>query len=144
MANDQSARIDVLRALALLQPCDGAGLQKRRLGVPYDGGYVLVDDFASVGAAYSFGIGSEVSFDRNLAELGIPVRMFDHTVEGPPNLHPLFGFRKVGLGATDDAGASLFTLEHHLRHHNDTGRTDLLLKIDVEGGGVRRAGCRRA
>ena len=133
MAADQSSRLEILQAIALLQPCDGHGLIKRRLGNPFDGGYVVSDDLAAVSVAYSFGIGPEVSFDRELADAGITVRMFDHTVDGPPFANPRFQFHKVGIGAVDDPASSLLTLESHLRRCGDIGRTDLLLKLDVEG-----------
>ena len=133
MANDHSSRTELIRALSLLRPSDGQGLHKRRLGTRLDGGYVVADDLENIHAAYSFGISVEVSFDYALAEAGIPVRMFDHTVEGPPVAHPNFSFHKQGLGPTVDPDSSLFTLEHHIRQCGDMGRTDMLLKLDIEG-----------
>ena len=127
------AQANLAEALGLLTPVDAAGLDKRRLGNLCDGGYVVAGAFLDVHAAYSFGIGPDVSFDLQLAALGIPVRMFDHTVKGPGTAHELFSFHKQGLGAADHPAESLFTLEHHLRACGDWGRTDLLLKLDVEG-----------
>ncbi len=126
-------RFALTEAIGLLTPVDALGLEKRRLGNRFDGGYVLAGAFLDVHAAYSFGIGPDVSFDLELAGHGIPVRMFDHTVEGPGAWHDLFTFHKQGLGAADKPEESLFTLEHHLRRCGDWGRTDLLLKMDVEG-----------
>jgi hypothetical protein len=133
MADDVSARTELIRALSLLTPWDGEGLRKRRLGADLDGGYVVVDDLSAVHAAYSFGIGMQASFDRGLADAGIPVHMFDHTIEGLPEQHPLFSFHQEGIAGADDPAARVFTLEHHMRACGDIGRTDLFLKLDVEG-----------
>ena len=130
---DSAARLDLVRALSLLQPVDGIGLQKCRVGNVFDGGYVISDDLSPVHAVYSFGIGGEVSFDLAIAEVGIPVFQFDHTVDGPPTPNPMFHFSKAGLGSVDDPASAIYTLEHHLRAGNHIGRTDLLLKVDIEG-----------
>ena len=126
-------RAELADALALLTPVSAPNLDKKRLGNRSDGGYIVAGAFLDVHAAYSFGIGPDVSFDLDLAALGIPVRMFDHTVEGPGTTHTLFSFHKEGVGPADTPEQALFTLEHHLRRYGDWGRTDLFLKMDTEG-----------
>ena len=131
------ARAALTDALALLTPVDAVGLDKRRLGNASDGGYIVAGAFLDgTHAAYSFGIGPDVSIDLDLADLGIPVRMFDHTVEGPGTAHEFFTFYKLGLGAANEPAQALFTLEHHLRACGDWGRTDLILKMDIEGAEI--------
>ena len=50
-----------------------------------DGGYVVGDIFSpdQVDACYSLGVGSDVSCDRAIANCGIPVFLYDHTVGRP-------------------------------------------------------------
>ncbi|MDR2776538.1 MAG: hypothetical protein LBB17_00620 [Puniceicoccales bacterium] len=48
-----------------------------RIGCDHDGGYIMVDDFGKCDAAYSFGIGNDVSWDLDIAKRGIDVFMYD-------------------------------------------------------------------
>jgi hypothetical protein len=51
-----------------------------RIGGPHDGGYVLVDDLDGIDHVLSIGVGSDVSFDRDMTERGAVTTMFDGTV----------------------------------------------------------------
>jgi hypothetical protein len=124
--------VNIFNALALLRPYDILGFRKTRIGRQGDGGYVLLDDFDTVSAIYSVGIGDEVSFDLDFATRGKEIFIFDHTVDKPPLTHPNFFFFRRGIGATNGGSASLYTLEHEMRLGH-AGRSDLLLKMDVEG-----------
>ncbi len=130
--NAMMAPAELTEALALLTPVDAAGIEKVRLGNNSHGGYVVAQSFLNVHAAYSFGIGADVSFNLELAALGIPVHMFDHTVEKPGKTHELFTIHKLGLGSIDEPSGSWPTLEHYLRTCGDWGRTDLLLQLDAK------------
>jgi hypothetical protein len=123
----------VFDALGLLKPYDVPEVGKKRLGGPGDGGYVLLDDLESIGAVYSIGIGTDVSFDEELAKLGKEVFMFDHTINGPPLSHPNFRFVREGAGKENDEFAAIYTIEHQIQKLGHVGRGDLILKIDVEG-----------
>ena len=69
----------------LLSPMDVEGVGYVRVGGDNDGGYVMLDDFKrKIEAAYSFGIGSDVSWDEAMACRGIDVFMYDHTIEELP------------------------------------------------------------
>jgi hypothetical protein len=98
-----------------------------------DGGYVMIDDFANIGAAYSIGIGWDVSWDVAMAELGIDIWQYDHTVVTPPQTHPRFHFCPLGLAAVASGDGMLRTLESLILQNGHAGQRDLILKIDIEG-----------
>jgi hypothetical protein len=83
-----------------LQPRSAVGHAKRRVGHQGDGGYVMLDDLQRPNAAISFGIGQEMTWDLELADLGLDVHQFDHTIDAPPAEHPRVQFhrRKVAGG----------------------------------------------
>ena len=57
-------------------------LNKERilLGYKRDGSYVILNDFLNIKIAYSFGIGRTIQFDKELADRGIDIYMYDHTI----------------------------------------------------------------
>lgn len=130
-------RRDALALLALVTPRDPDGMAKVRVGNAGrdgrlgDGGYVMADDFAGIAAAVSVGIGADASWDRDIAERGIAVHQFDHTIERPPVSHPLFVFKRIGVAAADAADGLLRNLDSLVDGLGVDG--DLLLKIDCEG-----------
>jgi hypothetical protein len=124
---------ELLRALALLTPCEIDGIDKRRIGKAWgDGGYVMADVFRPGQVVYSYGISNEVSFDLALASRGLQVFMYDHTIEKSPRSHPNFRFFRQGVSWQDEPQQHLFTVATHVRGnaHLDT---DMILKMDVEG-----------
>ena len=60
----------ILRLAAVLEPRRAIGFEKIRIGGPNDGGYVMIDHFSDVAAAYSLGVGPDVSWDVDIAEIG--------------------------------------------------------------------------
>ena len=76
-----------------------------RLGAANDCGYVCLDDFHGVVAALSLGIAAEVSWDAEMADRGLVIYQYDHTVEGPPHPHANFRFhrRQIGASASQDS-----------------------------------------
>ena len=121
-----------LHFLHLIRPSTPLGFSKVRVGNDRgDGGYVMVDDWRDVVGAISIGIGGDVSWDVAIAERGIDVHQFDHTVSGPPVEHPRFHFHAIGVGGDDSADAPYRSLGGIVREIPRGG--DLLLKMDVEG-----------
>jgi hypothetical protein len=119
--------------VSLMAPMDVPEQQFIRVGTKSDGGYVMLNAFANIKAAYSFGIGTDVSWDLAIAEKGIPVWMYDHTVESLPTNHHLFHFGKTGvcgLNRNDSRLRPLADLMAQNQHQKETG---LILKLDVEG-----------
>jgi hypothetical protein len=114
----------------LLRPQQAQGYGKVRLGRAHDGGYVCLDDLAGVVAALSFGVGDDVSWDVDVANRGIIVHQYDHTVAAAPATHPNFRFnqRKIGPVANDDSES----IESALGRSSLVEPATVLLKIDIE------------
>ena len=122
----------VLDALRLLVPRDVPGVGKRRVGGPGDGGYVLLDRLRPAQVVLSFGVGPSVSFDRELAEDGHLVLLFDHTITALPATHPRFTWFCEGVAGQDAPAERLFSLATHMRKL-PADVVDPILKMDVEG-----------
>jgi hypothetical protein len=91
------ARCAELLDLVAPRRIEGAGLV--RIGGPNDGGYVMLDTLRppTVTAAYSLGAGHDVSWDNAVADLGVDVFVYDHTIARPASLHPRCHFRRTGV-----------------------------------------------
>lgn len=71
---------------------------KIRVGRNGDGGYVMADVLSEEKIAYSIGIGGDVSWDRQMAEAGYDVYMYDHTIRKCPEENSRFHWKKIGIG----------------------------------------------
>lgn len=111
----------------LFRVYDVIGKRKVRVGSKYDGGYIMLDDFADVTRAFSLGIERNVDWDIEIANRGIAVEQFDYSVDGPPTQHDLFKFHQVKV-TTEDDGKSLERIVA------DAGATagQSILKMDIE------------
>ncbi|HEX2941859.1 MAG TPA: FkbM family methyltransferase [Rhodopila sp.] len=123
----------VLATLRLLRPQAVIGIGKRRIGGSHDGGYVMLDDFDGIDIAYSLGIGPDVSWDLALAERGAFVYQYDHTVPEVPSAHPRFQHIRTGISHSDTLSPDLRRLDTLMRSNGDGRRSDMILKIDIEG-----------
>jgi hypothetical protein len=122
----------VFEALSLLTPYDLPAERKIRIGGAGDGGYVLVDRLRPGQPVMSFGVGPSVAFDRDMAERGHDVLLFDHTIEALPGEHARFTWYAEGVAGAGDPTQRLFTLAEHmgkLPHGSEAP----ILKLDVEG-----------
>jgi hypothetical protein len=93
------------RAAALgkvLRPMKAVGYDKRRFGSKHDGGYVMLNDFDGIGAAFSLGIAGNIEWDMEMARRNIPVYMFDNSIERVPLMHPQFKFYRSMIGPEKD------------------------------------------
>ena len=122
----------LIEVLELLRPWDPVAIQKIRVGGGGDGGYVLLDQLRPDQLVFSYGVGPDTSFDRAMAEHGMRVLMYDHTVPMPADLPPNCTFYKEGIGPQRDAAIPCDTLASHVERHA-AARNDLILKMDVEG-----------
>ncbi len=122
----------VLSILKLLRPANVVGHRMVRVGRVFDGGYVMIDDFSGCGAAYSLGISNDVSWDRQMADYGLDIYQYDHTIDELPEQHARFKWHKTGIAAETDVGARLETLPN-LVVANGHADLDLILKCDIEG-----------
>jgi hypothetical protein len=127
-----SVQADFLSLLKRLEPMKARGFEKTRAGRARDGGYVMLDDFAGIEAAYSIGISDEISWDKWIVGRGIDVFQYDHTIKAAPETHEKLHWRKLGLGTSDDPDASLASLATMLAQNGHAHSHELILKIDIE------------
>lgn len=127
---EQKAIAAVLNRMTPMQAVD---VGKVRLGADGDGGYVMLDDLADVQVCYSIGVGPDVSWDHDMAERGALIHQYDHTVEATPQQHANFRWTKLGLAGSDHIAPELRTLETLIVENGDAQRTDMILKMDIEG-----------
>jgi len=125
VAND---RISLLGRL--LRPKQAQGVCKVRLGRVHDGGYVCLDDFNDIAAALSFGICQNASWDADVAERGLIVHQYDHSVAGPPIAHANFRFNQRKVAANADSECE--SIESILVHNGLMRPASVILKIDIE------------
>ena len=123
----------ILELLAPLAPHDVAGSGKVRVGRDNDGGYVMVDDFAGLAAAYSLGIADDASWDKQIARLGLDVFQYDHTIPHLPEADARFRWRRRKVVGTRSDDPSSITLAEAFGENGHMAGGDYLLKIDVEG-----------
>ena len=109
------------------------GKKKIRLGKNRDGGYVLLDDFKDIKIAYSIGISNILDFDKALADKGIDVYMYDHTINKLPFDNIKFHWFKKGLCSNNTRKNNLITLTEMMKQNGHLNESNMILKIDVEG-----------
>ncbi len=122
---------DILATLRWLRPMAPTGKRKIRVGDPGDGGYVCLDDFEGLACGLSFGVNDNDTWDLEIAERGVRVLQFDHTIERAPSTHPLLEFHKTMIAAAPGEGCA--TLPDLVRANGGAGPHDVLLKCDIEG-----------
>jgi hypothetical protein len=127
----ETGQQDILDVLALLE-IQSVTCGKARVGGDNDGGYVMANDFECNLLAYSIGVGPQVIWDVDMANRGMIIYQYDHTVPGLPEEHAGFRFQPLGIGP-DMSDAQLITLEEMLRRNQHLNEQNMLLKIDVEG-----------
>jgi hypothetical protein len=132
---DLSSRVrpwtaELIEALA---PRQFAEVPLERIGSAHDGGYVLpVGLPQSVSGVVSIGVGDNNDVDFQLAEAGLRVHAWDHTVDALPSPHPSITFHRTGLG--DPASSpEVKTLAQIADDSFGHGSGDLLLLLDAEG-----------
>ena len=94
-----------------------------------DGIYVILEDFKDIKIAYSFGISGNIQFDKALADRGIDVFMYDHTISRLPYENRRFHWYKIGICGKQPYH-NLKDLETILNKH--TSEKNMILKLDVE------------
>jgi len=104
-----------------------------RMGRLCDGGYVMLNDFENRKIAYSFGIADDVTWDEDIANCGLDVYMYDHTIPGLPCDNKRFHFSPIGLSAENVQIKNLKTLTELMRQNGHSEEYGMILKIDIEG-----------
>jgi len=114
----------------ILRPYRVKSFPKIRMGRRGDGGYVMLDDFSKTSLAISCGIGGDVSWDLDIAKLGIKVLQYDHSIGYLPDQHSNFNFFQKMISKYDsDNSISIPTI---LKTYNNESRYNIL-KMDIEG-----------
>ena len=121
-----------LRSLMTVMDVRGRESDFVRIGPDRDGGYVHLNDFPTGCVAYSFGISDDVGWDRDIAQRGIDVFMYDHTISGLPEEHPRFHFFRTGVTGAHPL-PDCRTLDELIIVNGHRDCRDLILKMDVEG-----------
>lgn len=122
---------ELFALLNLIRPWQIASDVKVRLGADGDGGYVMPSSSQRSNAVLSIGIGDEVSFDNQLAELGASVLQFDHTIADTPSRHPRIRFHKLGWGERDQG--PFLSLRSMMQMIDWDEARHPILKFDTEG-----------
>ena len=116
----------------LLCPKEVIGKKKILFGEARDGAYVLLDDLSDIKIAYSFGISNMVHFDQALADKGIDVYMYDHTINRLPYKNPKFHWKKIGITCKSKRSAYLKTLIDLMKENGHLQEKNMILKMDIE------------
>ena len=116
----------------LLSSKEVLGYKKIRIGNnSADGGYILLNDFNNIKIAYSFGLGSEISFEKELADRGIDVFMYDHTIDKLPFENSKFHWEKIGL-CGKNISENMTTLPELIKENGHSNKENMILKLDIE------------
>ncbi|CAJ1332085.1 unnamed protein product [Effrenium voratum] len=99
---------------------------------PRSHGYVMLDTGQRLKHLLSYGVGSNIDFEWELAIAGTRVHLFDHRLDSLPRQHPNFSFHQEALCAEElPGGGSTLTAAVQLVGGGDAG--PLALKCDVAG-----------
>ena len=116
----------------LISPKNVIGKKRILIGAKRDGCYVLLDDFKNIKIAYSFGISKMIQFDKELADRGIDVYMYDHTINSLPFNNSKFHWKKIGISGKNQKNKQLKSLEELIIENGHSLEKNMILKIDVE------------
>ena len=117
----------------LLVPKKVIGKERILIGKKvYDGSYVLLNDFKNIKIAYSFGIERKIQFDKHLADIGIDIYMYDHTIDSLPYNNSKFHWKKIGISGKNKSNKSLKSLEGLIIENGHSSEENMILKIDIE------------
>ena len=116
----------------MIYPKKVLGKKRTLIGAKGPGCYVLLDDFEKIKIAYSFGISTYIEFDNALANRGIDVYMYNHTINSLPYNHTKFHWSKIGIAGKNESNSLLKTLDQLIIENGHTKEFNMILKIDVE------------
>lgn len=123
---------DDLCIYQFLCPKKVKGKQRVLIGERLDGSYVMLNDFKKIKIAYSIGIRDIIQFDKNLADKGIDVFMYDHTIEKLPYENQKFHWKKIGLGGNSEKNKNIQTLGDMIIENGHQKENNMILKMDIE------------
>ena len=124
---------DILCVYQFICPKKVIGKTRVLIGHRRDGSYVMLDDFEKIKIAYSIGINKIIQFDKALADKGIEIYMYDHTIDKLPYENDKFHWKKIGLGGNVDKTYNIQTLQDMIYKNGHLKEKNMILKIDIEG-----------
>jgi hypothetical protein len=120
-----------LAALArLLRPMRAKGYTKKRFGSTHDGGWVMLDDFAGIKAAFSLGMARSTDWDLDMAGNNIPVYPFTCSANGASRTHSQCKFYPAMMGPMKDPIAFDALASSHSGVPLDVASA--VMKMDIE------------
>ncbi len=102
-----------------------------RFGPMGDGGYLIPDDLEGVSACFSPGVNFVSGFEHDCAVRGMKVFLADGSVDGPPDKHERFFFKKCFLGGVRREG--FMTLDDWVASSVPDESSDFIMQMDIEG-----------
>lgn len=117
----------------LIAPKDPRGARFIRVGRSGDGGYVMLEPSQVCNCAISIGVGTELSWDVELADRGLLVYLYDDTISELPLQHSRFSFRRCGLRSPTVQSPNKLSLPEILSSEGLDKQNDVVLKVDIEG-----------
>ena len=129
LLNDPDSQLCIYHLIA---PKQVRGKERILVGEKSDGCYVLLNDFANIKIAYSFGVGPFIQFDKELADKGIDVYMYDHTVNSLPYNHEKFHWKKIGITRKNKTNNVLKSLDELIIENGHSSENNMILKMDIE------------
>ena len=129
LLNDPDSKLCIYH---LLVPKKIIGKEKILIGGKRDGSYVILNDLKNIKVAYSFGIGKRTQFDAYLADRGIDVYMYDHTIKSLPYNNKKFHWKKIGISGKNNNNKLLKSFEELIIENGHTSEENMILKMDVE------------
>jgi hypothetical protein len=123
----------LIAALKHLNPRKPQNVTMKRIGSPYDGGYIMIDEYIINDAfAYSFGVGRNVSWETHMSkDYNSKIHMYDHTVNSHNSEDSNLIFHKVGLGSNNSE--KLKTIKQIIKDNGHTDEKNMVLQCDIEG-----------
>ena len=124
----------ILAIAKLVKPSKLKDMKEIRVGCDHDGGYVMYEISTSkIDGAMSIGVGPDVSWDLDVAAMGIKVDMFDPTIRKIPAKVSNGTFHKIGIGTVDSIDSKYVPIMKLREIAGLENSTEIILKIDVEG-----------
>jgi hypothetical protein len=117
-----------IKLLALLK-VERSPYELIRLGSQFDGGYVIANSFTCEDFLLTFGVGTDVSFEKDLSHSIKGIHLYDHTVDKLPSQISNATFFQRGLAIAPST--SMTNLEEAVL--NIPTHAEIILKIDIEG-----------
>lgn len=131
LARDHARQKPFLQFASLFSPEKVSGFEKIRVGSETDGGYVMLNDFSNIDLALSFGVDINADWDVEVAERGVKVQQFDHSVPQSPVDHSQITFFKQMITPNGEEPDSN-SIPRILNAAGIKRDASVILKIDIE------------